>query len=149
MLAWLCVWGKVQICIWPSWWHGHSLSLAPLNRDWFYLPGFTFWCRLTHVVPDKIEEGHKMVVCVCMLCRKWCVITNQYRRCAENTACCDCRRMPRRSLVGSWSMATCFIVRHTTGCCNKYKLMCMLCRKWCVNTNQCRCCAENTAMVWF
>jgi len=30
--------------------------------------GFTFlilhfWCRLTRVVPDKIQEGHKMVVC--------------------------------------------------------------------------------------
>jgi len=42
MLAWLSVWGKVQICIWPSWCHCHSLSLAPVNPDWFYLPGFTF-----------------------------------------------------------------------------------------------------------
>jgi len=37
MLAWLCVWVKVQICIWPSWCHCHSLSLAPVNPDWFYL----------------------------------------------------------------------------------------------------------------
>jgi len=42
MLAWLCVWVKVQICIWPSWCHWHSLSLAPVNPDWFYFPGFTF-----------------------------------------------------------------------------------------------------------
>jgi len=42
MMAWLCVWVKVQICIWPSWCHCHSLSLAPINPDWFYLPGFTF-----------------------------------------------------------------------------------------------------------
>jgi len=41
-LAWLSVWGKVQICIWPSWCHCQSLSLAPVNPDWFYLPGFTF-----------------------------------------------------------------------------------------------------------
>jgi len=34
MLVWFCVWVKVQICIWPS--------LAPVNPDWFYLPGFTF-----------------------------------------------------------------------------------------------------------
>jgi len=42
MLAWLCVWVKVLICIWPNWCHCHSLSLAPANPDWFYLPGFTF-----------------------------------------------------------------------------------------------------------
>jgi len=29
-------------CIWPSWCHCHSLSLAPVNPDWFYLPSFTF-----------------------------------------------------------------------------------------------------------
>jgi len=37
-----CVWVKVQICIWPSWCHCHSLSLAPVNPDWFYLCGFIF-----------------------------------------------------------------------------------------------------------
>jgi len=42
MVAWLCVWAKVQICIWPSRWHCHSLSLALVNPDWFFLPGFTF-----------------------------------------------------------------------------------------------------------
>jgi len=42
MLAWLYVWVKVQICIWSSWCQYHSLSLAPVNSDWFYLPGFTF-----------------------------------------------------------------------------------------------------------
>jgi len=31
--------GEVQICIWPSWCHCHSLSLAPVNPDWFYLSG--------------------------------------------------------------------------------------------------------------
>jgi len=25
-----------------------------------------FWCRLIQIVPDKIQEGHKMVVCVCV-----------------------------------------------------------------------------------
>jgi len=28
--------------------HYHSLSLAPINPDWFYLPGFTF------LVPDYL-----------------------------------------------------------------------------------------------
>jgi len=39
VLAWLCVWGEAQIC---SRCHCHSLSLAPVNPDWFYLPVFTF-----------------------------------------------------------------------------------------------------------
>jgi len=33
---------EVQICISPSRCHCHSLSLAPVNPDWFYLPGFIF-----------------------------------------------------------------------------------------------------------
>jgi len=37
VLAWLSVWSKVQICVWPSWHHCHSLSLAPVNPDWLYL----------------------------------------------------------------------------------------------------------------
>jgi len=43
--AWLCVWVKVQICMLPN----VQLiplpltrSIAPVNPDWFYLPGFTF-----------------------------------------------------------------------------------------------------------
>ena len=59
-----CVWVKVQICIWPSWCHCHSLSLAPVNPDWFYLPGFTFLVPAHPGSLDKIQEGHKMVVCV-------------------------------------------------------------------------------------
>ena len=39
MLMWLCVSVKVQICIWPSRCHCHSLSLVPVNPDWFHLPG--------------------------------------------------------------------------------------------------------------
>ena len=30
-LAWLSVWSKVQTCIWPSWCHCHSLSLASVK----------------------------------------------------------------------------------------------------------------------
>ena len=39
MLAWLSVWGEVQICIWPRWCYCHSISLAPVNPDWFYHSG--------------------------------------------------------------------------------------------------------------
>jgi len=36
----MVIWDKVQTCTWPSRCHCHSLSLAPVNPDWFYLPGF-------------------------------------------------------------------------------------------------------------
>jgi len=57
MLAWLSVWvvwGEVQICIWLSWCHCHSLSLAPVNPDWFYPPGFTFLVSAYACGPDKM-----------------------------------------------------------------------------------------------
>jgi len=57
LLAWLSVWSYVQICIWPSWCHYHSLSLASVKSR-LVLP---FWYRLTRVVPDK---GAVKRVCV-------------------------------------------------------------------------------------
>ena len=56
-LVWLSVWSKVQTCIWPSWCHCHSLSLASAKSR-LVLP---FWYRLTRVVPDKGQLN----VCVC------------------------------------------------------------------------------------
>jgi len=38
VLTWLSVWGQVRF----AYGHCHSLCLAPVNPDWFYLPGFTF-----------------------------------------------------------------------------------------------------------
>ena len=49
VLAWLSVWSKVQTCMWPSWCHCHSLSLAPVKSR-LVLP---FWYRLTQVVLEK------------------------------------------------------------------------------------------------
>ena len=49
VLAWLCVWSEVQTCIWHSWCHCHSLSLASVKSR-LVLP---FWYRLTLVVPEK------------------------------------------------------------------------------------------------
>ena len=49
VLAWLSVWSEVQTCIWPSWCHCHSLSLASVKSR-LVLP---FWYRLTWVVPEK------------------------------------------------------------------------------------------------
>ena len=59
VLAWLSVWSKVQTCIWPSWCHCHSLSLASVKSR-LVLP---FWYR---VVPDKgLFNG-----CVCVYIHK-------------------------------------------------------------------------------
>jgi len=57
MLAWLCVWVKVQICIWPRWCHCHSLSLGAVNPDWFYLPGFTFLVPVHPGSPRQNPRG--------------------------------------------------------------------------------------------
>jgi len=68
MLACLCVWVKVQICIWPSWCHCHSLFLAPVNPDWFYLPGFTFLVLAHTGSPGQNPRGLKnCCVCACGL----------------------------------------------------------------------------------
>ena len=47
VLAWLSVWSVT--CIWPSWCHCHSLSLASVKSR-LVLP---FWYWLTRVVPEK------------------------------------------------------------------------------------------------
>ena len=49
VLAWLSVWSEVQTCIWPSWCHCHSLSLASVKSRLVW----PFWYRLTWVVLDK------------------------------------------------------------------------------------------------
>ena len=49
VLAWLSIWSEVQTCIWPSWCHCHSLSVASVKSR-LVLP---FWYRLTRVDPDK------------------------------------------------------------------------------------------------
>ena len=65
MLAWLCVWVKVQNCTWPSWCHCHSLSLAPVNPDWFYLSG----ASSPGLSQTKYKRAVKrLCVCVCWCC---------------------------------------------------------------------------------
>ena len=49
VLAWSSVCSEVQTCIWPSWCHRHSLSLASVKSR-LVLP---FWYCLTRVVPEK------------------------------------------------------------------------------------------------
>ena len=70
VLEWLSVWSKVQTCIWPSWCHCHSLSLASVKSR-LVLP---FWYRLTWVVPDKGPLNVCVCVCACVsacVCVLW------------------------------------------------------------------------------
>ena len=60
VLVWLSVWSKVQTCIWPSWCHCHSLSLAPVKSR-LVLPS---WYWLTRVVPEKGPLNGCVCVCV-------------------------------------------------------------------------------------
>jgi len=64
VLVLLSVWSEVQTCIWPSWCHCHSLSLASVKSRLF-LP---FWYRLTRVVPEK---GRSTCVCVSAYLIDW------------------------------------------------------------------------------
>jgi len=59
VLAWLSVWSEVQTCIWPSWCHCHSLSLASIKSRLIYLSGTAH----PRVVPDKGPLNW----CVCVL----------------------------------------------------------------------------------
>ena len=58
LLAWLSVWSEMQTCMWPSWCHCHSLSLASVKSR-LVLP---FWYRLTCVV--SLDKG-PLNGCVC------------------------------------------------------------------------------------
>ena len=59
VLVWLSVWSKVHTCIWPSWCHCHSLSLASVK----YRLVLPFWYWLTQVVLEKGPLNR----CVCVM----------------------------------------------------------------------------------
>jgi len=63
VLAWLSVWSET--CMWPSWCHCHSLSLASVKSRLVLL----FWYRLSRVVPEKGLLN--LCVCVCARARAW------------------------------------------------------------------------------
>ena len=61
LLAWLSVWSEVQACIWPSWCHCHSLSLASVKSG-LVLP---FWYWLPQLVLE-IRAVKRVCVCLCV-----------------------------------------------------------------------------------
>ena len=63
LLAWLSVWGEVQTCIRPSWYHCHSLSCYSKIEI-----GFTFLVPAHPVVLEKGPLNGR--VCVCLILRQ-------------------------------------------------------------------------------
>ena len=61
VLMWLSVWSKVQTCIWPSWCHCQSLSLASVKSRLV----LSFWYRLTSgtVVERRSLAGELSLSC--------------------------------------------------------------------------------------
>jgi len=76
ILAWLSVCSKMQTCIWPSWCHCHSLSLASVKSR-LVLP---FWYWLTWVVPEKGQLNGCVCVCVCVWSEYFCLKTGASKR---------------------------------------------------------------------
>ena len=57
VLAWLSVWSEVQTCIWPSWCHCHSLSLASVKSRLVF----------TFLVPAHPgSPGQRAIKCMCV-----------------------------------------------------------------------------------
>jgi len=94
ILAWLSVWSELQICMCPSGWHCHPLSLAPVNPDCFYL-----CCRLTQVVLDKgplnmcvcVSVSVYVCACVCLHASEYndqCICRSSLNHTAERQHCC-------------------------------------------------------------
>ena len=67
--------GEVQICIWPSWCHCHSLSLASVKSR-LVLP---FWYCLTRVIWTKFRAVKWLFMCVFIKWTDMYNYENQYR----------------------------------------------------------------------
>ena len=63
VLVWLSAWSEVQTCIWSSWFHCHSLSLALVKSRLVLL----FWYQLTRVVLEKGPLNWYVCVLHCIL----------------------------------------------------------------------------------
>ena len=101
---WGAVLSKVQTCIWPSWSHCHSLSLASVKSR-LVLP---FWYWLTWVV---LEKGPCVCVCVCVVC---CVVLCCVVLCCVVCVCVLCCRLDS---AGNWSLDNVSSINHSSSYC--------------------------------
>ena len=82
VLTWLSVWSELRTCIWLSWCHCHSLSLASVKSR-LVLP---FWYRPTRVVLDKGPLNRCVYVCLSIKKRD-CTWLSWYSKCALHVFC--------------------------------------------------------------
>ena len=68
VVAWLSVWSEMQTCIWPSWCHCHSLSLASVKSR-LVLP---FWYGLPGSPGQRAIKRMCVRVCVYSVPMPWC-----------------------------------------------------------------------------
>jgi len=80
VLSWLSFWSEVQTCIWPSWCHCHSLSVASVKSRLV----LSFWYRVTWVVPGKGLLNVCVCVCVCVRDK-----SNDYMDCCYSVWNCE------------------------------------------------------------
>jgi len=67
-------------CTLPSRCHCHSLSLAPVNPDCFYLPGFTFLVTVHPGSPGHSPRNRKTVVVVACAKSSVCNVYAKYEK---------------------------------------------------------------------
>ena len=68
VLAWLSIWSNVRACIWPSWCHCHSLSLASVKSRLVFT-SLVLWYWLTWALLEKGPFN------VCMTSSEICVLS--------------------------------------------------------------------------
>ena len=77
MLVWLSDWSDVQTCIWPSWCHCHSLSLASVKSR---LVCFTF------LVPAHPGSTGQRAVKWVLLLLSTCLLNCHYTHCCQSNS---------------------------------------------------------------
>ena len=101
VLAWLSVWSEMQTCIWPSWCHCHSLSLASVKSRLVLL----FWYRLTQVVLEKRPLNGRVRCFYCL----HCPLSGPPRHYFLNPSmCCTC--MYRHAVGGIFQLFCCRVL---------------------------------------
>ena len=107
VLAWLSVWSELQTCIWPSWCHCHSLSLASVKSR-LVLP---FWYWLTWVVPEKGPLNGCVCVCKTSTSTSLCsAFYGGWKRDTARICCCmPCSLMPL--LLGAQCLITTYLLQ--------------------------------------
>ena len=136
MLAWLSLWSEVQTCIWLSWCHCHSLSLASVKSR-LVLP---FWYRPTWVVPDK----GPLKGCVCVCISPWYLFESNFYL-WNPTACQSVARMHEKHMKANER-----VIKNTVTYLILLKMqwclyITLLWQQWCHSipmTSHCRCCGE-------